>query len=172
MFLRLIKVWKSWEKIPSWFRRPWSMCHLPAHPTQCAPLGAHCPHWGLSDPPAVLGRGLLWPLSNYSKTRKKGRLAVPGTWGFRATADEIAFLLGCRKWRRFIKVGNSWCCQTGFSLLGPDWAKCWVRAAAGALLAGMLHAFKLYSALTLSLLVYIYPAFILILFNTIYWGWC
>lgn len=34
----------------------------------------------------------------------------------------------------------------------------------------MLHAFKVYSALKLSLLVYIYPAFILILFNTIYWG--
>lgn len=36
---------------------------------------------------------------------------------------------------------------------------CWVQAAAGALVAEMLHAFKLDSALKLSVLVYIYPAF-------------
>lgn len=44
----------------------------------------------------------------------------------------------------------------------------WEKAAAGASLAGMLHAFKLDSALKLSLLVYLHPAFLIILFNTVY----
>lgn len=88
---------------------------------------------GRSDPLAVLRRiNLLCLLSNYSRSRKKKvEYEVSGTQGFRAAADEIAFLLDCRKWTKFIKVGNSRCCQTGFSIFSLDSAKllgsscCW-----------------------------------------------
>lgn len=48
---------------------------------------------------------------------------MSGTQGFRAADDEITFLLDCRKWTKFIKVGNSRCCQTGFSIFSLDSAK-------------------------------------------------
>lgn len=45
---------------------------------------------------------------------------------------------------------------------------CCVQAAAGALLTGMFHAIKSDSALNPRLLMYVYPAFLLILFNIVY----